>query len=468
MKSTFIKASSVVLVLGMLLAACGNKTSTPTQVPVNEEPLTKISGEFAYTNEFAVETYYVEQAVGLLDMHGFVKRDKEWELPIEGQVLGYMNVDYANNKGSYFLYLPAKPEGTFDDVDNNATADTGVQIYAVGYNPNLAGGPFSEGDDPSYGWPGYLASVKTDSENQDEVVGGNLVVWSPDDKQQFPTGFGEDGMLFTADDPVGAIPAGWSVVGLDTTPFLIFRQADAFLELFEPKDIAIKDYSADSYTEAFQKMFDFLKVEYAFNGIEGKQPDWDAIYSSVFPKIQAAETAGDAIAYYLALREFSWAFNDGHVGVNGGNAESQVFSEATAGGYGFAIRETDGGKVIVTYVMPGGPAQKAGILLGAEVTEWNGQPILDALRAVEPLAAPFSTDFARDYQQNRYLLRTKVGNEADIKYTNPGGQTAEATFKAIAETISFMFTSIYKGSDPNALPVEFRIIDRSPMGASAM
>ncbi len=67
------------------------------------------------------------------------------------------------------------------------------------------------------------------------------------------------------------------------------------------------------------------------------------------PKIQAAETAKDATAYYLALREFSWAFNDGHVGVNGGNPESQVFSEATAGGYGFAIRETESGKVIVTY-----------------------------------------------------------------------------------------------------------------------
>ncbi len=142
MKSTLIKASSVVLVLGMLLTACVTKTITPTQVPESEQPLTKISGEFTYSNEFAVETYYVEQAVGLLDMHGFVKRDKEWKLPIEGQVLGYMNVDYANNEGTYFLYLPAKPEGTFDDVDNNATADTGVQIYSVAYNPNLTGGAF--------------------------------------------------------------------------------------------------------------------------------------------------------------------------------------------------------------------------------------------------------------------------------------------------------------------------------------
>jgi C-terminal processing protease CtpA/Prc len=460
MKSTFIKVSTVVLVLGMLLAACVTTSYTPTvtEQPITQDEPTKIIGNFAYTNEFAVETYYVEQAVGLLDMHGFVKRDKEWKLPIEGQVLGYMNVDYPNNTGTYFLYLPAKPEGTFDDVDNNATADTGVQIYSVAYNPNLAGGPFSEGDDPSYGWPGYLASVKTDSENQDEVIGGKLVVWAPDDQQQFPTGFGADGRLFTKDDPVGAISAGWTVIDLDTTPFALMREADPSLTLFEPKDIAMKDYSADSYTGAFQKMFDFLKVEYAFNGIEGKQPDWDTIYNTVYPKIQAAETAGDATAYYLALREFSWAFTDGHVGINGGNAESQVFSEATAAGYGFAIRETDDGKVIVTYVLTGGPAQKAGILLGAEVTEWNGQPILDALRLVEPLAAPFSTEFAKEYQQDRYLLRAKAGTEAQVKYINSGGQPVEATLKAVAERDSFNATSIYKGFDSNALPVEFKII----------
>ena len=51
----------------------------------------QITGSFEYTNDFVVETYYVEHAVALLDMTGFVKRDKEWELPVEGQVLGYMD-----------------------------------------------------------------------------------------------------------------------------------------------------------------------------------------------------------------------------------------------------------------------------------------------------------------------------------------------------------------------------------------
>jgi len=39
--------------------------------------------------------------------------------------------------------------------------------------------------------------------NKDEVIGGKLIVWSPDDQQQFPTSYGADGLLFTKDDPAG-------------------------------------------------------------------------------------------------------------------------------------------------------------------------------------------------------------------------------------------------------------------------
>ncbi len=40
--------------------------------------------------------------------------------------------------------------------------------------------------------------------NEDEIIGGTLIVWSPDENQKFPTDFGIDGKLFTQDDPVGS------------------------------------------------------------------------------------------------------------------------------------------------------------------------------------------------------------------------------------------------------------------------
>ena len=289
------------------------------------------------------------------------------------------------------------------------------------------------------------------------MTGGKLLIWAPDANQKFPTAFGADKLLFTADDPEGSIPAGWSVVNLDTDPFTVIRESNPTVELYEPSDVATKDYSKDSYTQAFQQMFDFLKQNYAFNDVPGKAPKWDEVYATVYPKVQDAEAKKDASAYYVALREFTWAFHDGHVGLDGGDVQTQVFSQAVQGGYGLAVRETDDGKVVVTYITSGGPADKAGILEGAEITEWNGQPILEALRAVKPLSLPVSTDFSLYYQQDRYLTRATAGTEASLKFTNPTGTSQDATLIAVNESQSFSFASIYKNYDPNVLPVEFEI-----------
>ncbi len=433
-------------------------TSAPA--PAVAEGLVKITGTFTYTNDI-ITTYYREQAVALMDMHGFVARDLEWEIPIEGQTLGYLDLNPDTKEGTYFIDLPARPEGTLNDVDNNGKTDTGVQIFAVSYSPNLTGGPFSEGDDPLFGWPTYLASVKADSENKDEVVGGKLVLWAPDDKQQFPTGFGDDGLLFTEDDPVGPLPAGYSIVDLDQKPFAISQEAEPALELYEPKEAAVKDYSQMSYTEAFDALFKSVSANWAFNGVESKKVDWDALYEEIQPRVAAAEKNKDALAFYQAMHDFTLAIPDGHTGMgDSGNLGNTDFAQRTDGGYGFAIRELDDGRAIVIFVLAGGPAEKAGLVVGAEVTRFNGEPIKDAVGKVTPYAGPFSMASSRRYQQARYLLRTAVGTEATVTFTNPGGKSQTATLTAVAERDSFTRTSIYFGapSSPNT-PVEWKVLD---------
>jgi C-terminal processing protease CtpA/Prc len=418
----------------------------------------EITGVFTYSNSLITD-YYVEQAVALVDMYGFVTRNQDWEIPVASQTLGYLNIDQSRKEGDFTLQLPARPTGEFVDVDNNGRKDHGVQVFAVSYWPNLAAGPYSEGDDPSRGWPAYLASVRTDTENHDEVIGGKLVVWAPDAQQEFPTGFGADHKLFTADDPVGPLPAGYSIVDLDQQPFAVSQEPQPALTLYEPKDAAIKDYSHMSYTQAFDALFAQVEKEYAFNGIAGKQPDWDALKAELRPRVEQAEKDKDPREFYLALRDYTWAFKDGHVGLNGGQVANEAFTQATSGGYGFAIRQLDDGRVVVVYVLDGGPAARAGIKVGAAVTEFNGQPIQDAIAAVKPWAAPFSSDFNLHYQQARYLLRTTPNTEASVTYINPGESSKTARLVSISERESFGRTSIYYGADPNPmLPVEFRIL----------
>lgn len=462
------RALSFFAMLALVISACGGAASPaapteppPTPAPVSAEPQGpyRITGTLTFTNQF-VTVASLEDAVALADMHGFVTRDLEWQMPAESQTLGYINLDRKNLTGDYWIQLPAKPEGQFADVDNNDHSDLGVQVFAAAYWPNYLGGPFSEGDDPSLGWVEDLASVKTDSENHNEVIGGKLVVWAPDNGQQFPAGFGDDGLLFTKDDPVGPIPAGWSIVDLDQKPFAISQEAEPTLDLYERPDSATKDYSALSYTEAFDKLFERVSTDWAFNGSPGKEVDWQKLYQEIAPRVADAEKKKDKIAFYKALRDFAISIPDGHTGLNGGAMQDAEFARETDGGFGFAIRELDGGKVVVVYVMPGGPAEQAGMQVGAEITEFNGDPIGGAIGTVIAYyVAPFSEESFKRYQQARYLLRTPVGTEATVTFANPGGEPQTAALTSIAERDSFRFTSIYKGSDSTALPVEYRILD---------
>jgi len=446
---------AVMIITGVLLSACG--TGVPRGEGVPGGPVL-IEGSFEYTNEFVVETYYVEHAVGLLDMTGFVLRDKEWEMPVEGQVLGYMDLDEDNNHATYRLSLPAVPFGEFNDVDHDRRKEKGLQIFTVGYNPNLTGGVFSEGDDRSLGWPAYLASVRTDSENQDEVIGGTLVIWAADGYQEFPSGFGEDGLLFTKDDPVTEVPAGYSIVGLDSEPFEFESDKQVVnVALYEPEDIKIKDYSDLSYTEAFERFFEVARKEYAFNGFDDKAPDWDAAYADIQPRVTQAEEERNGYAFYLALRDLSLRFEDGHVGVSGGDYEYQYNEEHLLGGYGFAVRELDDGRLLVVYVLPGSPAAAAGMQVGAELLTKNGDPAQMVLESVKPFQ-PQSTDFGLRYEQMVFLTRGAIGETASWGWRNRNGDENSAEMTAIYEIDSLL--SVYMGGpyDEFVLPTEYTVL----------
>ena len=452
-----LKILSCLMILSLALAGCAPKDDAQVDAGIENQP-TLLQGSYQVTNDFVLTGYYVENAVALTDMRAFVIRDEEWEIPVASQVLGFMTFDAESLSGTYDLNLPALPRGEFSDVDNDGVEEQGVQIFAVAYSPNLYGGPFSEGDDRSRGWPSYLASIKTDTENNDEVIGGKLVIWAADANQQFPSGFGEDGLLFTADDPAAALPMGYTIVDLDQSPFAFVQEPTLELDLYEPSDVAIKDYSAMTYTESFDAMFDAVRKEYAFNDIEGKAPDWDALYQELRPRVEQAEKDKDPNAFYFALRDFTWAFRDGHVGFSGGDYANEDFTNATSGGYGFAIRELDDGRALVIFVLESGPAQAAGMEVGAEILEFNGQPISEAISAVQPYALQ-SSDFSIRYQQARYLLATQPGTEAAVTFTNLGGAPQTVTLTAVAERQSFGRTSLNYGVDRASFnPVDAKII----------
>jgi C-terminal processing protease CtpA/Prc len=456
----------LVLLIAVALAACSGTAATPTPqagqfepaVIQNDEggPVT-IIGDVAYTNPFFTETV-AEPLVILEDQAGFVDRDRGYLMPPASQVVGQITSDFFTSPFSYSISLPIEPAGGLRDVDEDGKTDTGVMVFAAAYWTNTFGSPTLEQRDlGGGGWSTAYASTKTSEEaaTEREYTGGKIIVYAPDDQQGFPSAFGTDGKLFTEDDPIVGIPQGYTMVDMDTDPFTFDRSKQVTMDLLEPKGAALDDFSAMSYVDAFDAMLAMMRKEYAFT--ELKHMDWDALNAEFRPRFQAAT---DELAYDLAMRDFTWSIPDGHVGITTDvPALNTQFSADTAGGIGFAIRETDDGRVIVNFLTPDGLAEQAGIKLGAQITEINGTPIADAISAVVPWSSPFSTEHTRRLQQLRYVTRFPADSQVEVGFQNPGGAATTATLATSAERDSFSFSSFSAGLTGAELPVEFKILD---------
>ncbi|MBM4422998.1 MAG: peptidase S41 [Chloroflexi bacterium] len=454
-----IFAFAVTLALAACNTAAPTATPPPTQAPeptatpapAPDQPV-QITGTVEVTSDLIIEVYFFEKYVLLEDLTGFVTRDYEYEQPLDGQIIGPVSVDDEGNY-TFTLNLPAEPISPLNDVDNDGSSDPGVQVWQITMSANYIDDPFL-GKEETAGWSSTYTSAKIDSENKNELSGGVLLIWSPDDAQQFPTGFGDDDLLFTADDPVGSAPAGYSLIDLDAEPFEIIRETHPAVTLYEG-DVAVNDYSEMTWTEAFEALHSKASREYPFT--EEKGIDWDALHDEFAPRIADAEKSNDTQAYYLALRDYSWSIPDGHVGLSGD--DFGLFAEATAGGYGFAIIRLTDGRTIAHIVLDSGPAAEAGMLRGAEVIEWNGKPVGEAAADVIPWSSPFSNDEVKQLQQYRYLLRAPLDTEAEVTFKNPGeADSITATLTSVAENTSFRQTSFFFGFDSLGLPVQYDIL----------
>jgi C-terminal processing protease CtpA/Prc len=459
MKRKLFQLLARLMIVGMLASACAPKaqTATPEVTPeVAQESGTKIvTGQVAYTNAFFTDG--VAQPVIIIeDQSGFVMRDRKFVIPVESQVIGEITSDFYTSPFTYSLALPAEPNGKLNDVDHDGNKDTGVMIFAVAYWTNTWGDPFLERRDQfGGGWSSAYASTKV-SDNRDtylEVYGGKYLVYALDDKQQFPSGFGADNRLFTDDDPIMNIPAGWSMIDLDKSPFAIDREEKPTIDLLEPESSALDDFSKLSYTDAYDKMVDKFKKEYAFTDL--KKIDWDAKAKEFRPRFEQAK---DAHAYALALRDFLWSIPDTHIGFDQ-SLLNDDFAKETAGGLGFAIRETDDGKIIANFILGGGSADQAGMKWGAEIISLDGRPTSEVVDSTVPWSSPFSNPIIKRLQQLRYATRFKSDKgQVEVKFKNTGENEQTAILAVTDERDSFNSASFYAGQPPTSLPVEFTVL----------
>ncbi len=454
------------LVLTVLFTLVGNTVvaqegqETPPAEIVNDEggPVV-IKGEYAYSDpelpdKGSQPVVFLGDVSNLFVEGGFDFSTEYLNLD-SLQVLAFNTSDIHDGPLTYEIQLPIDPVGKLDDVDNDSEADTGVKVYSVNFSFNTIDDPYI--DKREFIYYSSLTSSQ-DFETQYQITGGTFVVYAPDEGEGFPSGFGDDGKLFSEDDPIVTIPQGWTVVYMDSDPFTFDRSREGTVNVVESEGTEYVDYSDLSYTESFDQMVDMMRKKYAFTDLKGI--DWDAKITEFRPRFEEAEKNQDVMAYYLAFRDFQWSIPDGHVGSNVLSFLYDQFVAETEGGLGMAIRDVDDGRVIVNFVLPDGPADQAGIELKAEILEVNGQPVDDAVDATVPWSGPFSADHVRRLQQLRYVLRFPLDTEVEVTYKNPGdAEPSTATLTAIAERTSFNFSSFNVNRTGFELPVEYKLLD---------
>jgi C-terminal processing protease CtpA/Prc len=419
---------------------------------VNDEggPVT-ITGEVNWTLGFFAQLYENPYIV-FYDVTRFIVGDFDIIPEPASQVFGFLTSDYRQSPFTYQITLPVEPQGEFHAF--GADDDLGVQVFMLGLVDNLWNDPFLDIRDDFY-LSYYSAILSEEAATYGQITGGHIIVWAPEDNQHFPSGFGDDGELFTDDDPLVQLPAGYTIVDLSTDPFTFDRPRNPEIALIEPEGAEQDDFSDLSYAEAFEATVEKFRSEYAFTELKGV--DWDALLEEFLPAFEQADANNDNAAYRRALLDFAWSIPDGHMF---GPFLFEEFQRDAGGGVGIAIRDVDDGRVLVNFLLPGSPAAQAGMELRAEILEIDGMPIDEAIRAAVAWSAPFSTDHVEWLQKLRYAVRWPVGTEVEITFQNPGDDeptTAEMT--VIAESESFNFSSFNVGLTGTELPVEFEILD---------
>jgi C-terminal processing protease CtpA/Prc len=437
---------------------------TPTDSPSATQPRTPagdgpqlVTGSLTYTNPLFT-LGVAEPEVILEDQGGFVTRNRDFLIPVQSQVIGQLTSDFNKSPFTYSLTLPARPNGTLNDVNHDGATDTGVQIFAVAYWTNTWGDPYLERrDQGGGGWSNAYASTRVsgDSATLREVYGGKYLVYAPDDSEQFPSGFGPDKKLFTDDDPLLALAAGWSVVDMDQSPFTLDRSEHAVIDLLEPKEAALDDFSSLSYSAAFDRMLDKFSKEYAFTEFKGI--DWTAKGAEFRPRFVRAEQTPDPHAYALALRDFINSIPDTHLGIET-TLLDQDFADASIGGLGLAMTETDDGRFVVDYLTPGGPAEAAGVQWGADILAVNSRTTADVVESAVALTGPFSNPVVERLHKVAFAVRfPRTAASASLTYRNPDGQEQTKAITLAAEFDSLRH-ALSTGGSPTDLPVEYHVL----------
>lgn len=427
----------LVIVFAFTLAPALAQSPPAAPLTNDEGGPVRLTGGGRYTNVFEIDQI-VEPVVVLLDQGGlYAYRNPAFVARPEGQVFGRFTSNFSPDSFAFQIDLPAEPKGQGYDVDQDGGNDPGVQIWTIAIRNNPLAEPFEPSLLPleQVNTP-WLTSVLTRKpatpDEAPEPYSGTLLIYAPEAGQGFPAGLGDDGLLFTTDDPIVTVPPGYTVVNMDQTPFTFDRSREVNVFIPEDPNGATVSFADLNYKDAFNAFIDFMKERYAYTELH--QIDWESWRSEYLPRVEQAQASGDALTYSKVYEEIATRTGDRHTSlpVPVTNTESLLASLELGVGLDSDIQVRNGalfvkpgvveladGRVLVVNVTPDSSAAKAGIQPLAEIITVNNTPVgqqLESLAAESPAATPE----ARRLEALQQLFLLPPESSLTVTYRNPG------------------------------------------------
>ena len=306
-----------------------------------------------------------------------------------------------DNDGGYSFDLPQQTVG-----------ENGIQVMLLTVEDQDCLIP---GNQLFYCWDAELSSIAFEDVSQSKVVDGQVLVWAADDRQSFPESIGADGLYFTDDDEQKSLEPGYTLIDLGTKPFTFDHQGELEMALYSNYDPSIRDLSELTYTEAFDRIFTDMREGYAFNGVEGKEPDWDTVYELIYPQVQAAEESGDANTWISALNAYTQQFSDSHVRISGDVVDEWV-EELYSHGLVYYYTPLNNGDIIYTHG-PMDDIERGRFTVGTEgdvLAGINGIPVEEEIKKIIPLFGSYSNP--EMYYRAQVHDISHIYNEKQMKY----------------------------------------------------
>jgi carboxyl-terminal processing protease len=177
--------------------------------------------------------------------------------------------------------------------------------------------------------------------------------------------------------------------------------------------------SSKARREVFEKVWREIRNHYydpAFNGV-----DWEEVHRRYLPLVEGSTTDQD---FYALMSQMTSELHDAHTRFSSPE-QWKSYKKQQGVTVGFSVDDVEG-KTVVTSVIPGSDAARAGVDMGMIVRKVDGVPVAERIADAAKKRLPSSSERATRWFIYNRVFAGPPGSSVKVEFERHDGSTFEA------------------------------------------